>query len=540
MFPLGIFYRLLPYAQALLFLQSFVTAIAIVPLRQICAFAGFKNKDLISFLYLVNPLTIFSNLFDFHLEAFMPLFFLFLVLSLLNEDVLRTIVFSFATFSVYEDGAIMVLAAIFFVVLLKQKIYMMMFRDLLKTNLNSPGVRFLAVLFFLGISSFLYYLVSWRIINYYNPTLPQLSGEFTTEMFRTDPLAGISYQIMSKALYIFLPIACLGFVPLFKPKFLVLSSPFWILAIISNYSAFYEFGVQYGYLIVPGIMVAAIFGFAAISNRSILSRSIKIAALVISIVTVLSITMIGISLVPYQSLGPGATIKFGSPYSTAEYNLARMVPQNATVLAWSGAFPFVANDLGAYSVPTAYHGSAAGLYEVMNKSLSLHPRYLLLNFLGGSFPFFNNFSSFISSNYGVFAEDGGSILLEWHYDSEPVYFRGYSISYLSSAFSPPHSLQDIYYWHGPWTSLIIGNYSLTITYTSNSTRVVQFLITANSGKLILYSHLETITSTTGNNTKSVYISFFSSNIYENVEFLALRVSQLNVAIVSASLTEDSP
>ncbi len=155
MFPLGIFYRLLPYAQALLFLQSFVTAIAIVPLRQICAFAGFKNKDLISFLYLVNPLTIFSNLFDFHLEAFMPLFFLFLVLSLLNEDVLRTIVFSFATFSVYEDGAIMVLAAIFFVVLLKQKIYMMMFRDLLKTNLNSPGVRFLAVLFFLGISSFL-------------------------------------------------------------------------------------------------------------------------------------------------------------------------------------------------------------------------------------------------------------------------------------------------------------------------------------------------------------------------------------------------
>src|SRR5579884_3795117 len=80
--------------------------------------------------------------------------------------------------------------------------------------------------------------------------------------------------------------------------------------------------------------------------------------------------------------------------------------------------------------------------------------------LGGSFPFFNNFSSFISSNYGVFAEDGGSILLEWHYDSEPVYFRGYSISYLSSAFSPPHSLQDIYYWHGPWTSLIIGNYSL--------------------------------------------------------------------------------
>src|SRR5579875_3615093 len=100
-----IFFRLLPYAQALLFLQSFVTAIAIVPLRQICAFAGFKNKDLISFLYLVNPLTIFSNLFDFHLEAFMPLFFLFLVLSLLNEDVLRTIVFSFATFSVYEDGA---------------------------------------------------------------------------------------------------------------------------------------------------------------------------------------------------------------------------------------------------------------------------------------------------------------------------------------------------------------------------------------------------------------------------------------------------
>jgi uncharacterized membrane protein len=538
MFPLGVFYRLMPYPQTLLFLQSFVTALTIVPLRKICQFAGYKHENLISILYLLNPLTVFSNLFDFHLEAFIPVFLAFLVLSLLNEDTLRTILFSVCTYAVYEYGAIMVLAAILFVVLVRLRTYLRKMKELLLAGAD-PQSKFIIAIVALTISSVLYFVICLRIMSYFDPALPPITGQFVTSSFRENPLAGIYYAAVLKAEYVFIPIVCLAFLPLFKIRALVLSAPFWVLAIISNYNSYYEIGVQYGYLIIPGLMTASILGLVSISNRMKFEKLFRIIALTFSILAVCSILAVGTYTTAYSGLGPGATIEFGRPYSLAEYQLASMIPRNSSVLAWSGAFPYVANNLDAYSVPTAFQGSPLNQYIAMNKTLELKPEFLLLNSWTGFLPFFNNFSAFIQENYKVYAENGGNVLLKWHYTGLPVLFEGYKINFPSTSFSPQHSARDIYYWHGPWTTLIPGNYVASITYKSNSSGIIDFLITTHGGTMVLYSQMEDVFSTMDGNPKILTISFGSTGVWDNVEFLPLKVSNLNMSVLSITLAEVS-
>jgi uncharacterized membrane protein len=539
MIPLALFYRLLPHAQSLLFLQSLVTAVTIVPLRKICDFVGCKQKNLISFLYLANPLTIYSNLFDFHLEAFVPLFFSFLVLSALKEDSLRTVLWSLALFSVFEYGPILTVAVIVFIFLLRGKSYLRKIWFTLNRASHERDGRFVLVLLVLIPISALYYLISWQVMNHLNPTLPQQTGQFTTALFRENFVMGLSYQAIAKIEYVFLPILCLGFIPFIKPKFLVLSSPFWLLAIISNYAPFYEFGVQYGYLIIPGLIIATIFGISSMQERANIRKFMEIVAVVMTIFVVCLVTLIGANTVPYDGLGPGATTKIPSPNLEAQYQLTTLIPNNASVLVWSDAFPYVANNLQAYSVPTDYRGTSEGLYKVMNETISLKPEYLLLNTNFGLLPLYENFSSFIDSNYGVYAEDYGNLLLRWHYEGSIHYFKGYSMNFDTQEFQPPHSLRDIYYWHGPWTSILPGRYTVSITYLSNLTSTIDFLITTRGGTVILSSESENVTSTQNNTPHELTVSFLADFPYDNVEFLVSRIPNLNMTIVNATITEVS-
>ncbi len=76
MFLLLPIYALMPLAQTLLVLQTLFIGMAALPVYLI-ARRIIKNENLaliMAFVFLVNPATLSLNLYDFHLEAFLPFF----------------------------------------------------------------------------------------------------------------------------------------------------------------------------------------------------------------------------------------------------------------------------------------------------------------------------------------------------------------------------------------------------------------------------------------------------------------------------------
>src|ERR1700722_3175566 len=255
MFLLLPLYPAFPFPQTLLLLQTVVVALGAVPVFLLARrIVGSEKIALVmALVYLVNPAIINLNFYDFHLEAFLPLFLgmffyfyvvanwrgysLFLALSLITIDFAAVLVVAIC------------LAHALRAVSLGR-------RDGPLIHLDLERKRVLILLGTVALALTVFYAVLSLSVVFSGRTISvpaSLSG------FVAVYQGGQAFYLKSE--FWMLCLIPLMFLPLLAPRLLVMVAPWFAVTVLAGeYATSYSFGYQVaGAFVVPYLILAAVF-----------------------------------------------------------------------------------------------------------------------------------------------------------------------------------------------------------------------------------------------------------------------------------------
>jgi len=503
-------YRLLPFAETLLILQSFVIAIGALGLYLLCKLLlgnRFISVSLAMAYLLYTPLQT-MNWFDFHQTAFIPLFFflmfyfyitkgyvksfVFFVLLLSTIEVMPILLFPFGVYCILsnrkEKRALIYAASVLII-----SIAWFLLGSLVKTALNPAASSTFS---------------AWQIWgNSYQQILTAIITrpvDVVTYFFTVFPL--------EKALYFLWLTAPLFFLPLLARKeFILLAMPWIVMVFLSDYPGY--FTNSYAVFVAPQVFVAAIYGIKQITkslngnppNAPIVMRYGK---------WILWATMITFILVGPFGLVPQTRGIYvhGMPedslHKEALMKAIQLVPGNASVYTsfriashfanrlqvYANAVPedppdFIVIDLKSAdaSIPLGIFGDSAiygadTLLKKGNYSLILSNDGILI-FKKTEFVDSEPENLTMTFNYEDLTVDFGRVTNDVTSESQRVL---------------THSTTDSPYgfWHGPYVALPSGTYEVTYALKSDEIpegHILTLDITSDSGlntlaRKYVYSH----------------------------------------------------
>jgi len=267
-------YWLFQSTATLLILQSFVLAFAAFPLYLI----GLNETNnpkyafVFSILYLVYPPLLGVYLFDFHAQAFLPLFFFCAFYYFNKKDFPKCLLFIILSLSVIEFVPFLV---IFFGLYGLWVVW--------KENRSSCGSLDFNILLnktlifsiFTIILGVVWYIISRKVMFFFNPTVPPHPNwqEFGDPVH--NPL-GLLWNLVSnpirtlqclfspfgeKILYLIGILSPVAFLSLFDLPSFSISLPWFLIAFLSNYPPYYTaIGNHYVAFVTPFIFISAVLG----------------------------------------------------------------------------------------------------------------------------------------------------------------------------------------------------------------------------------------------------------------------------------------
>jgi uncharacterized membrane protein len=438
-------YSLSSSPETLLIFQSFILALGAVPLY-FFAKNTLNNKVIavaFSLAYLLYPPLQGVNWFDFHVQAFLPLFFLCAVYFLSKEKWPYYFLFIFLSLAVAENVPITVvfLGIYCFWRFRKQIIEAIKTRRLFDKRLIVPILTIVVALLWI-------FFAGWIQQAYFpiNPAFTQLYkavSHWSVLGVKDDPIKLPIYLITTPgraldALYYDFPLKLIYLILLFGPLlFLSFRSSItavslaWLVpAMFSNYSPYYTIGDHY-----PAYIVAFIFLGAV--------EAIKKDKKSFSLPTLSSYTkkllFIGLLFTLFVSpLSPVITTWGNSFPHFADYHLPTMtgheellqtiadiVPDNASILTINNIFPHFSRRIDAYVYPLdsmiqGYNGTELQNYigDLFKKS-----DYVMTD--NTTDPYTTNliFSRIQSVDYGrLYAYGDGIYLFKKNYSGETLTF----------------------------------------------------------------------------------------------------------------------
>lgn len=281
LFALVPIYAVAPSPLTLLAVQSAVVGLAAVPLywigvrvlRRSWAALGLAG------LYLAFAPVLSSNLYDFHMEAFLPLELFLLFYLWLTDRYFLAFVPAVAAFTTLEVGPFLVAAvAVYFLTAPSDPATTPPLRSPGPTPPPAPagarvrawwaqrGVRWSMLLL---LSCLIAYAVlrefEWQILpNDIGLPAPVASGFLSQSTIANSSGVTINLafrtQLGLKLGYWLTLLALLAFLPLLAPRELLLTAPWFAFTLQSNQGVWVHFGYQYGFIAVTGIMIGAVFG----------------------------------------------------------------------------------------------------------------------------------------------------------------------------------------------------------------------------------------------------------------------------------------
>jgi uncharacterized membrane protein len=362
-------YMIYPRAEALLVLQSCVLALGILPTYLISK-EYFKSRKWIMLLclaYILNPVILGINVFDFHPEIYIPTFYLFMLYYYMKYNWKGVWFFSILIMATIEFAPTLIfLFGVYF--LLKDVLWSKYIQK--KNTLDKTKA---VNLFMLIIASIVWLIGALRVITFFSPNIPLVQGktEFwsilgasnigqvpTTAILNpsnwvnallTDGAAKGAFLLTSSISWLFLPLLSLDF------WFLSFS---WLLpALLSGNSAFYTIGVHYpsffaGQLTYAGItMVRKFKNVFRLNWKGLNWRFLNWKVL-------LAFIFIGAYLSnPFLSFkvatNPWAGYDFPTLSDKAKgvNRMLALVPENAPILAEQNIFPLVSSRSNAFTIP---------------------------------------------------------------------------------------------------------------------------------------------------------------------------------------------
>jgi uncharacterized membrane protein len=411
LFILEPFYWLAPVPLTLFIIQSTVAATAAIPLYWIglrvldrpwlaLAFAG---------VYLGSAPLIAANLFDFHLEMFLPLEIISLFFCWLTGRYRLGLAIGLIAIVTLEVAPFLVaFVALYFLLPPLDEIGTWLRQELrgggghagrvvgavrraLRRSFADRTGRYAWALFWIAVISFpILRGLEWYALPAVLPPAPNPALEAGLQPGPVGELgigfvAQFGVNFGHKVEFWVFMLAMFGFLPLFAPRALLMELPWFLYTLQSPQISWTTIGFQYTAVALAPIAIAAIFGAANVQRRVLpwvrtwlerrASRRVGAAAPSPAtrvrrpvldrraggtIVAVFFLLVIALNVwtgplnpmnqVPNGPL-PGFNVEYRPPPGfQAVVRLAALIPAGAPVLASSNVFPLVANNLNAYAL----------------------------------------------------------------------------------------------------------------------------------------------------------------------------------------------
>ncbi|HUI86812.1 MAG TPA: DUF2079 domain-containing protein [Nitrososphaerales archaeon] len=470
MFLLLPIYALFPFAQTLLILQTVAIAMGAVPIYLIARRVLGKSRLplILSLAYLINPAIISMNLYDFHLEAFLPLFLGMFYYCYIAANWKGYIGFLSLALVTVDFGSVMVCA-----ICLAHLLGGLSFENgSLHFRIDRfRGLILVSTILVATVSLYMILLLS-GVLSGTTTTVPQILGGFLGT-----PLTSQTF-VLAKVEFWYLVLVTLAFVPLLAPSQLIMVAPWFVATLFRSNSLYYSYGYQFaGAFVVPYLLIASIHGLAKVKH-SPLPRIFLTGILVFAVIAS-----------PFNPLTQGhlSGIAYEQGFSLPNSHdsildqAVSYVPVNASVLTQNSLFTQLSNRADAYVLLV---GNKTSMDYVLADTLS--PTYSQVIWNYGSMKAY--LPLFLSSDkWGIMVNDDGVILLKRGY-SGPVLLSGptsYSFDYRTLDLASGSLQKDATsvsgtilvhlpsfpsggtFWFGPYTSLPPGKYEVTFRLKSS-------------------------------------------------------------------------
>ncbi len=441
-------YKVFQSTASLLVLQSFVVALGAVPLYLI----GLKETEnpkyafLFSFLYLIYPPLLGLNLFDFHTQAFLPVFLFFAFYYFSSKKFLRYFLFIILALSVVEFVPFIVIFFGLYGFWIKRKEITHSMRTLNYKFLFNKVIASSILTVILGIS---WYIIARTVIFICNPmVLPNRNWvQFGDPVYNplgllwnvvSNPLRTLQLILPSigeKLLYIFGLLAPVGLLSLLDVPSLLIGAPWFIAVFLSNYPPYYTVvGYQYIAFATPFVFISAMRGSKKLPVLK--SRFNRLCQFNVSIgdlgKKMLALFYISVLVVSYVVLFYQSNIGFlagrvsgrSLQHLAALNKILGLVPQDASIMTQNDIHPHVSQRMYAYAMWEWNASSSAGNVSAVEFFLqNVSPDYVLIDTTSEWYR--DNLERYTlelikNGSYGIYASVDYVWLLEKGYTGNPV------------------------------------------------------------------------------------------------------------------------
>lgn len=365
-------YRIVTAPETLLALQSFVLALAAVPIYKLAKeYAGGRTSALVfAAAYLLYPATQHVNWYDFHVQAFLPLFFAFAMYYITKEKWSKYFLFIFLALTVEEHAAWIAFAMGIYIA---WKYRTSVLSTL--TGKSSERKHLIIALATIVISGVWYWFTLWQR-NTFFPINPAALEEFLGSpnfaiLGARDPIQiplllivrpwntiqALAFDAHIKLLYLALLFGPLAFFSFKAPSALIPAIPWFAFSLLSQTLAHHALGHQYDTYVAAFIFASAIF---AVRKNYLKTSTLNGVKGSLKKVVVFSIAFFLIA----SPLGPVVNILYPNYVNLSTSNheqqldeVLQMIPPNASILTQDSIFTQVSHRLEAYVVPDRFIGS---------------------------------------------------------------------------------------------------------------------------------------------------------------------------------------
>lgn len=501
------FYAVHPAPQTLLVMQSFVLALGIIPLYKLAReIVNYRVAGLIFVLaYLLYPPLQGINWFDFHVQCFLPLFFLSTIYFFEKQNWKAYSLFIVLSLMVEEHvSMILVFIGIFGLLQHRKRILSTLktrnFGDLLflvpTVTIVSAVLWYFMTLwvrnaFFPINLDFLYEFnaaANWSVLGVQDPTMVP----FYVFLYPARAIAALSHDFLAKISFVLILFGPLALKPFYSMKHVLPALPWFFFALFSNYQAYYGIFNQYPAYIIAFIFVAAIFVISRAKNDVIALRRGLAAVLVCSLAAFLLVSPLSpVVTIVYPEYG----FKPVTPHEKYVHQVLGYVPQNASVMTQSNIFPHVSSRINAYAIPFVHpiwSGKAFEFRDFASETLE-NVEYILVDLKSDPAASRLVFSLMQENHeFGVYVSADSIILLKKSYNGtvkilapyKAIYTHSNLVLYSGEVVADPDSASGtvLYFngsygaapvfWYGPRDMLPPGEYNITLRLKFNLTRVV--------------------------------------------------------------------
>jgi len=494
------FFYLARGVETILILQSVVLALGAVPTY---FFADYVLGDKISALfiaasYLLNPLLQGINWYDFHTQAFFPLFTLLATYFLKKERTLLYALFLLMALSTIEQAAYFILAYIPYLLFeirgkLIEKFSFKVFMRLLLI----PFITLVMSTTWIALSSTVKYAINP------NPP-PEIKAAYQFKFLGiSDPaeipiklvsspdsaLKAIRYESPKKIFYIVLTFAPSCFLALLSPVALLPAFLWLLMASLSNWGPYYSLGFQYTAFTLPFITIATIETLKRFQPKNFNKEFTRVISRRLSAVILLAGIILSIFLSPLSFVHKVRDYEYFRDYGISVPSIAdgqvrgiiAKIPEEAIILTTKTIFPHLSTNINAYTIPPLNNPSPE-LFESFIKYLksSVRFNYILITYLWDMEEAKLIYNEFIKSSneYGLLIKAPGLELYQRGYNDQPdrksikFSYKELFLSEDSIVLDDPGSQSGKILvirasssmkrvaWFGPYVTLLPGNYTV--------------------------------------------------------------------------------